>query len=98
MASIRDCTGLSKNTWPKLKRNEPMRRFVCLILPLFLFAACTSQAFSVEMAGIGIALKQEGEDFVVMRVLPDSPAAAHKGIHVGDRILAVAHENKLAVE
>jgi thiol-disulfide isomerase/thioredoxin len=75
-----------------------MRTYVRQILPFLLLTAGTSQAFSVETAGIGIALKQEGEHFVVKLVLPDSPAAAHQGIHAGDRILAVAQEQKPAVE
>jgi thiol-disulfide isomerase/thioredoxin len=59
---------------------------------------CAPNLLGQETAGVGIALRQEGDGFVVMRVLPDSPAAAHQGIHADDRILAVAHESKPAVE
>jgi thiol-disulfide isomerase/thioredoxin len=75
-----------------------MRSLLSRTLPFLLLAACASRAFGAEMAGIGIALKQEGEHFVVKLVLPESPAAAHQGIHAGDRILAVADENKPAVD
>ena len=74
-----------------------MRISTILVLILSL-AVAAPKLVAAETAGIGIALKQEGEDFVVMHVLPDSPAAAHQGIHAGDRILAVSHENKPAVE
>jgi hypothetical protein len=41
-------------------------------------------------AGVGIALRKDGESLVVNALLPDGPAAASKAIHVGDRIIAVA--------
>ena len=53
---------------------------------------------AAEIAGIGLALKKEGEATVVMRVLPDTPAAANPSIHLGDRILAVGQDNKPAVD
>ncbi len=74
-----------------------MRSWRQLTLVVLILMPCAAKAVGKETAGIGVALKQEGEGFVVMRVLPDSPAAAHRGIHAGDHILAVAHENQPAV-
>jgi C-terminal processing protease CtpA/Prc len=42
------------------------------------------------ISGIGVALRQEGEDIIVQAVLPDSPASASKAVHSGDRIIAIA--------
>jgi hypothetical protein len=49
-------------------------------------------------AGIGVALGVEGESLIVREIVPDSPAAAQKDLHVGDRILAVAQDNEPAVQ
>ncbi|PYJ03916.1 MAG: hypothetical protein DME25_10920, partial [Verrucomicrobia bacterium] len=48
--------------------------------------------------GIGIALGVEGQNIVVKRILPDSPAAAQHDLRVGDRILAVAQDKEPAVQ
>lgn len=45
---------------------------------------------SKETAGVGMALRKDGESLVVNTLLPDGPAAASKAIHAGDRIIAVA--------
>jgi hypothetical protein len=49
------------------------------------------------ITGIGVMLNEEGDYLVVKGIVPDSPAAAHKDIHVGDRILAVAQDTGPAV-
>jgi thiol-disulfide isomerase/thioredoxin len=36
----------------------------------------------------------EGQNIVIQRILPDTPAAARQDIHVGDRILAVAQDKE----
>jgi C-terminal processing protease CtpA/Prc len=53
---------------------------------------------STQISGIGVALTVDGENIVVNSIVPDSPAAAQKDIHVGDRILAVAQETGPAVQ
>jgi hypothetical protein len=52
---------------------------------------------SDETAGVGVVLGTEGENIIVRGVVPDSPAAAQKDIHVGDRIMAVAQAEGPAV-
>jgi carboxyl-terminal processing protease len=42
------------------------------------------------ISGIGVELRQKGEDIIVQTVLPDSPASASKAVHSGDRIIAIA--------
>jgi len=51
-----------------------------------------------EPAGIGVVLGVEGQNIVVKRILPDSPAAAQKDIHVGDKIMAVAQDNEPPIQ
>ena len=51
-----------------------------------------------EISGIGVALRQQGADFIVQAVIPDSPAAASKAIHQGDRIIAIAQDDGQPVE
>jgi thiol-disulfide isomerase/thioredoxin len=53
---------------------------------------------AAETAGIGIALEKRDGKFAVKAILPDSPAAGHRGIGLGDRLLAVGQENAPAVE
>src|SRR5881296_2830638 len=48
--------------------------------------------------GIGVVLGVEGQNIVVKRILPDSPAAAQHDLRVGDRILAVAQDKEPAVQ
>ena len=49
-------------------------------------------------AGVGVMLGTEGENIIIRGVVPDSPAAAQKDIHVGDRIMAVAQAEGPAVQ
>ncbi len=61
----------------------------------------TSQAAEVTeygTGGVGLVLGAEGQATVVRGILSDSPAAAEKNIHVGDRILAVAQDNEPPVQ
>jgi len=51
-----------------------------------------------QIVGIGVALGKEGQNVVVKSILPDSPAAHTKDIHVGDRIIAVAQDKDPAVQ
>jgi len=48
-------------------------------------------------AGIGTGLGVEGDYIIVKFIVPDSPAAANKDIHAGDRIVAVAQDTGPAV-
>jgi len=50
-----------------------------------------------RIVGIGVALGVYGENIIVGAILPGSPAAAQKDIHVGDRIIAVAQDTGPAV-
>jgi len=50
-----------------------------------------------KLSGIGVVLNAEGQSLVIKSVVPGSPAAAQKDIHVGDRIIAVAQEEGSAV-
>ena len=68
-------------------------------LPLVLWlTAGAAESASDETAGIGVVLGAEGQYIVIKRILPDSPAAAQKNIHVGDRIMAVAQDEATAVQ
>ena len=51
-----------------------------------------------DYVGVGVALRLEGQNIVVNSILPDTPAAAQKGLHAGDRIVAVAQGNDPAVQ
>jgi C-terminal processing protease CtpA/Prc len=56
--------------------------------------------YSAELprpGGIGVVLGVEGQNIVVKRILPESPAAAQHDLHVGDRILAVAQDKEPAI-
>jgi hypothetical protein len=50
------------------------------------------------IAGIGVVLGIDGENIIVRGIVPDSPAAAQKDIHIGDRIMAVAQDKEPAVQ
>ncbi|MGO8925387.1 MAG: PDZ domain-containing protein [Limisphaerales bacterium] len=50
------------------------------------------------IAGIGVVLGIDGEYIIVRGIVPDSPAAAQKDIHVGDRIMGVAQDKEPAVQ
>jgi PDZ domain len=47
--------------------------------------------------GIGVVLRGEGQNIIIQEIVPDSPAAAQKDIHPGDRIVAVAQDRGPAV-
>jgi hypothetical protein len=60
-------------------------------------SAKAAEAPSDTIAGIGVVLGVEGQSIIVRGIVPDSPAAAQKNIHVGDRITAVAQDKESAV-
>lgn len=55
------------------------------------------RGLSQEMSGIGVALQAEEGRFVVKQVLAGGPAAASGQIKPGDRIVAIAQDDKPAV-
>lgn len=55
------------------------------------------KAPSRPVTGIGVKLRVESENLVVDGIVPDSPAAEQKDLHVGDRIMAIAQESGPAV-
>jgi thiol-disulfide isomerase/thioredoxin len=62
-------------------------------LPLLLcLTASTAQSADGEFVGVGLQLRVEGRDILINRILPDTPAASQKDLHVGDRIVAVAQD------
>ncbi|PYJ82847.1 MAG: hypothetical protein DME22_17265 [Verrucomicrobia bacterium] len=76
-----------------------MRTLKYLALVLWLTAtAHAAEVPSDKTAGVGVVLGVDGQHIVVRRILPDSPAAAQKSIHVGDKILAVAQEREAPVQ
>src|SRR6266536_1513082 len=74
-----------------------MRILKYLALVLWLTAGAP-EVPRYEPAGLGVGLGVEGQNIVVKRILPDSPAAAQKDIHVGDKILAVAQDKEPFVQ
>src|SRR5258708_6446214 len=72
-----------------------MLRYLPLLLCL---TASAAQPADAEFAGVGVELRVEGQNIVVNRILPDTPAAAQKDLHVGDRIVAVAQDKDPAVQ
>jgi thiol-disulfide isomerase/thioredoxin len=74
-----------------------MKMLRCLPLLLCLTASAAQPADD-EFAGVGVELRVEGQNIVVNRILPDTPAAAQKDLHVGDRIVAVAQDKEPAVQ
>jgi C-terminal processing protease CtpA/Prc len=74
-----------------------MRILKCLALALSLTAGA-AEVSNHETAGIGVVLGVKDHNFIVMSILPDSPAAIQKDIHVGDRIVAVAQDGEPAVQ
>jgi thiol-disulfide isomerase/thioredoxin len=77
--------------------NYAMKIRKCLPFVLFLTVSAAQPA-DVEFAGVGVELGVEGQNIVVKRILPDTPAAAQKDLHSGDRIVAVAQGDEPAVE
>lgn len=74
-----------------------MKMLRCLPLLLCLTASA-DQAGDGEFAGVGVEWRADGQNIVVNRILPNTPAAAQKELHVGDRILAVAQDKEPAVQ
>jgi len=72
-----------------------MLRYLPLVLCLTVSAA---QSADDEFAGVGVELRVEGQNIVVNHILPNTPAAAQKDLHVGDRIVAVAQDKEPAVQ
>jgi C-terminal processing protease CtpA/Prc len=55
------------------------------------------EAPSAPVVGIGVALDVDGDNIIVRGIVPGSPAATQKDLHVGDRIIAVAQDTGPAV-
>jgi len=70
-------------------------KYLALVLWLTSVAA---EVRGEELGGIGVVLGVEGQSIVVKHILPDSPAATQKDIHVGDRIIAIAQDKEPAVQ
>jgi len=70
-------------------------KYLALVLWL---TAGAAEVRGEELGGIGVVLSVEGQNIVVKRILPDTPAAAQKDLHAGDRIMAVAQDKEPAVQ
>jgi carboxyl-terminal processing protease len=68
------------------------------IVAAFILVLSGLVSLGQEISGIGVALRQQGGDFIVAGVIPESPASASKAIHQGDRIIAVAQGDGQPVE
>ena len=66
--------------------------------PLIICLTAGAQFATDEYAGIGVELRAEGQHILVSRILPDTPAAANKDLHAGDRIVAVAQGSEPSVQ
>ena len=68
-------------------------------LPLILcLTASAAPPANEEFTGVGAELGTQGQNVVVKRILPDSPAAAQSEFRAGDRIVAVAQGEAPAVQ
>ena len=67
-----------------------MQTCTMVIVCVLWFSPGALEGPAQETAGVGIALRKEGEYLVVNALSPNAPAALSKAIHVGDRIIAVA--------
>jgi carboxyl-terminal processing protease len=74
-----------------------MRILKYLALVLWL-TADASEVPGGDSGGIGVVLGVDGQSIVAKRILPDTPAAAQKDLHVGDRIMAVAQDKEPPVQ
>ena len=83
--------------WPHCESADSVRILKYLALVIWLTVG-TVVARGDELSGIGVALDVNGTNIVVRSILPDSPAAAQKNIHAGDRIMAVAQDKEPAVQ
>ena len=64
-----------------------------VLVAVCLGCASLSEPAKGGIAGVGLALGVDGTNLVVRDIIPGSPAAVQKDIHVGDRILAVAQDS-----
>src|SRR5437764_13960342 len=60
--------------------------------------ARAAEVASDKTAGVGVVLVVEGQNIIVEHILPDTPAAAQKDLHVCDRIVAIAQDTGAAVQ
>src|SRR5438105_40224 len=67
--------------------SQLLKKLTRMILVLC-FLALARKIPGQVTAGIGVVLSAQGQDLVVEKVLPDSPAAISKSIQACDRILA----------
>jgi thiol-disulfide isomerase/thioredoxin len=74
-----------------------MRTLKYLALVLWVTARAAEVPGS-KTAGVGVVLGVAGENIIVKDILPDSPAAAQKSMHVGDKIVAVAQDKEAPVQ
>ena len=74
-----------------------MKILKCLPLILCL-TAITREVPGYDSAGVGLVLGLDGQYIIVEHILPDSPAAGQKAIHVCDRILAIAQATETPIE
>src|SRR4029450_7622148 len=63
-----------------------------------IFSLAVNAADVPRDGGIGVVLGVEGQDIVVKRILPDTPAAAQHDLQVGDRILAIAQDQDPGIQ
>lgn len=72
-----------------------MLKYLPLVLCMTVGAAAPADE---DVGGIGVELREAGQSVVVNQIVPDTPAAAQKDLHVGDRIIAVAQDRGPAVQ
>ena len=72
---------------------DSMKSITILAISLMLSSAMVARGSVRDTAGVGMALRTDGDYLAVAELLPDGSAAASRAIHVGDRIVAVAQED-----
>jgi thiol-disulfide isomerase/thioredoxin len=72
-----------------------MLKYVALVLWV---TARAAEVPDSKTAGVGVVLGVQGQDIIVKGILPDSPAAAQKSLHVGDKLVAVAQDKETPVQ
>jgi len=85
----------------RLRFRTVTKQLVCLIALLLLITAPIARSADTDTnatAGIGVSMRANGTNIVVVRIFPNSVAAEEKNIQVGDRIVAVAQESGPAIE
>lgn len=103
--TCRWCVALLKRGVPRVWIPSPALSYLLTVSALAIASAASAQPADDELlvksrdfAGIGVELRAEGQNIVVNHILPDTPAAGQKGLHVGDRIVAVAQDQEPAVQ